>query len=64
MKFLLMRTYGLEEDVVLRISRCLFSGSPSLISKWNDRSNSGSSFCLEDSHHFMLKRKYGLEDFV
>ena len=26
MKFLPMRPYGLEEDVVLRISRCLFSG--------------------------------------
>ena len=26
MKFLPMRTYGSEEDVVLRISRCLLSG--------------------------------------
>ena len=35
-KFLLLRTYGLEEDVDWRISRWLLSGWLSLISEWND----------------------------
>ena len=35
-----------EEDIAWRIPRWLFNAWPSLISEWNDLSNSGSSFCL------------------
>ena len=55
-KFLLMRTCGLEEEVVCRISRWLFSWQ-SLISEWNDLRNSGSPFCLEDSHRFYTQEE-------
>ena len=57
-KFLLIRTYSLEEEVVWRIPRWLFSWWTSLISGWNDLSKSWSPFCLEDSHQ---KRKYGFD---
>ena len=56
-KFLLMRTYGLEEDVVLIISRWLLIGWPSSISEWNDLSNSWSPFCLEESLQFSDQEK-------
>ena len=44
--FLLKRTYGFEEAIAWRIPRWLFNAWPSLISKWNDLSNSDSPFCL------------------
>ena len=47
--FLLKRTYGFEE-FVRRIPRWLFNEWPSLVSEWNDLSNSGSLFCLDASH--------------
>ena len=57
-KFLLIRTYSLEEGVFWRIERWLFSGwPPSLISEWNDLSNAGSPFCLEYSHQFSAQEK-------
>ena len=59
-KFLLIRTYSLEEEVVWRILRWLLSGWPSLMSEWNDLSNNGSPFCLEDSHQFSAQEKIGV----
>ena len=56
-KFLLKKIDGLKEDVGWRIQRWLFSGWPSLISEWNDLSNSGSPFCLEDSYQFSAQEK-------
>ena len=32
-----------------------------MISEWNDLSNSGSAFCLEDSHQFSAQEKNGLK---
>ena len=56
-----MRTYGLEEDVVNKILRWLFSGWPTLIPPWKNLSSFPFLFALKTPINFMLKRKYGLE---
>ena len=48
-KFLLKGIYGLEDVVALRIPNPVYAW-PSLISEWNDLSNSGSPFYLDASH--------------
>ena len=56
--FLLKRTYGFEEAIARRIPRWLFNAWPSLISEWNDLSNSGSPFCLSFcSRGYMVWKK-------
>ena len=55
--FLFKRTYVFEE-IAWRIPRWLFNAWPSLISEWNDLSNSGSPFCLSFcSRGYMVWKK-------
>ena len=41
----------------LKNSKMVVSAWPSLISEWNDLSNPGSPFCLEDSYQFSAQKK-------
>ena len=55
---LLKRTDGFEEEIAWRNPRWLFNAWPSLISEWNDLSNSGSLFCLSFcSRGYMVWKK-------
>ena len=60
--FLFKRTYVFEEEIARRIPRGLFNAWPSLISEWNNLSNSGAPFALVSAQEdIWFGRRYCLK---